>query len=209
MNKSHSGFTLAEVLIALVIIGVVAAITIPLLISNYQDQQFKTAYKKAFTVANNAYRMGIGNGGTFSELTAAQDGVTACANWQLFSNQFNKAKECTNSNNSECWAAGEMSASVTPYSDANAFIDNSGMAWTMRGPCVVGMANVNEFMVDTNGNKPPNTYGKDRWGFNWFKDLGTTGIPDGVFVPSTDYTGTTSAVYCPTGPCYYKTWLVN
>lgn len=42
------GFTLAEVLITLGIIGVVAAITIPALISNYQISVNKTKLKKLY-----------------------------------------------------------------------------------------------------------------------------------------------------------------
>ncbi|MDO5438036.1 MAG: prepilin-type N-terminal cleavage/methylation domain-containing protein, partial [bacterium] len=41
------GFTLAEVLITLAIIGVVAAISIPSVISNSQQQEFKTGLRKA------------------------------------------------------------------------------------------------------------------------------------------------------------------
>ncbi|MBQ8168988.1 type II secretion system protein [bacterium] len=42
-NDKRIAFTLAEVLITLAIIGVVAAMTIPTLISNYQDKAFATA----------------------------------------------------------------------------------------------------------------------------------------------------------------------
>lgn len=49
-----SGFTLAEVLITLVIIGVIAAMTIPTLLSNTNKQEFKTALKKAMSVINQA-----------------------------------------------------------------------------------------------------------------------------------------------------------
>ena len=41
-----NGFTLAEVLITLAIIGVVATLTLPALMNNTQEQQFKTALKK-------------------------------------------------------------------------------------------------------------------------------------------------------------------
>ena len=47
-------FTLAEVLITLMIIGIVAALTIPSVISNYQQQEFKTGLKKAVSVLNEA-----------------------------------------------------------------------------------------------------------------------------------------------------------
>ena len=53
------GFTLAEVLITLGIIGVVAAMTIPTLISNTNGAQFKTAYKKALSTLNQAVLMNI------------------------------------------------------------------------------------------------------------------------------------------------------
>ena len=53
------GFTLAEVLITLGIIGVVAAMTIPTLISNTNGAQFKTAYKKALSTLNQAIVMNV------------------------------------------------------------------------------------------------------------------------------------------------------
>ena len=65
------GFTLAEVLITLGIIGVVAAMTIPTLISNTNGAQFKTAYKKALSTLNQAVLMNIAMEDTdFSTLEA-------------------------------------------------------------------------------------------------------------------------------------------
>ena len=52
-------FTLAEVLITLMIIGIVAALTIPSVISNYQQQEFKTGLKKAVSVLNEAIQTNI------------------------------------------------------------------------------------------------------------------------------------------------------
>ena len=49
-----SGFTLAEVLVTLMIIGVIAAMTIPSLMQNTQQQEFKAAYKKAVSMLNQA-----------------------------------------------------------------------------------------------------------------------------------------------------------
>ena len=46
-------FTLAEVLITLGIIGVVAALTLPTLISNYKKQTYVTGLQKAYSVLNN------------------------------------------------------------------------------------------------------------------------------------------------------------
>ncbi len=57
--KSKQGFTLAEVLITLAIIGVVAAISIPSVISNSQQQEFKTGLRKAVSVLNSAITMNM------------------------------------------------------------------------------------------------------------------------------------------------------
>ena len=67
------GFTLAEVLITLMIIGIVAALTIPSVISNYQQQEFKTGLKKAVSVLNEAIQTNI-----------AVDGETPYENGDLF-----------------------------------------------------------------------------------------------------------------------------
>lgn len=49
MKKKYSAFTLAEVLITLGIIGVVAAMTIPTLVNNYKEKELITKTKKTYT----------------------------------------------------------------------------------------------------------------------------------------------------------------
>ena len=55
--KKKNAFTLAEVLITLGIIGIVAAITLPLLVQNYQKMVLKNQFKNAYSIAQNAYKM--------------------------------------------------------------------------------------------------------------------------------------------------------
>lgn len=58
MKKSLKfGFTLAEILITLAIIGVVAALTIPTLIQSYKKSVIETRLAKFYSVMNNAIRM--------------------------------------------------------------------------------------------------------------------------------------------------------
>lgn len=67
----RNGFTLAEVLITLGIIGVVAAMTIPTLMSNTNGAQFKTAFKKSLSTLNQAAIMNVALDDTdFSSLVA-------------------------------------------------------------------------------------------------------------------------------------------
>ena len=56
--KKRFGFTLAEVLITLGIIGVVAAMTIPTLIANTNSQKFRSQFKKSISTLNQAGLMG-------------------------------------------------------------------------------------------------------------------------------------------------------
>ena len=53
--KLRIGFTLAEVLITLGIIGIVAAMTIPTLVKNYQEKVTVTRLKEAYSMMSNAY----------------------------------------------------------------------------------------------------------------------------------------------------------
>ncbi len=59
MTKLHklAAFTLAEVLITLAIIGIVAAMTIPTLIVNYQKREFASRLSQTFSVLSNAVKM--------------------------------------------------------------------------------------------------------------------------------------------------------
>ncbi len=75
------GFTLAEVLITLGIIGVVAALTLPSLIQNYKEQATVTRVKKFYSVFSQAYAMAVQENGTLdnwglknSELYEDDDG---------------------------------------------------------------------------------------------------------------------------------------
>ena len=59
MMKKNFGFTLAEVLITLAIIGVVAAMTLPTLVNKYQDRVNETRYKKAVSMLSQAVQLSM------------------------------------------------------------------------------------------------------------------------------------------------------
>ena len=106
------GFTLAEVLITLGIIGVVAAMTMPTLINSTQGAQYKTAFKKSLTVLSqavvmnialndydlsqvvagtNATAAGTGGGGGAATPAAAASGAQSL--WDVFHNRLNIVRE--------------------------------------------------------------------------------------------------------------------
>ena len=66
MNKGFKAFTLAEVLITLGIIGVVAAMTIPTLISKYKEREILTKLQKEYATLQNAFKLSTVENGDFS-----------------------------------------------------------------------------------------------------------------------------------------------
>lgn len=212
-NKRIAAFTLAEVLITLGIIGVVAAMTIPVLMNSIQENQFKTAYKKAFSVASQAwqsayadYRLEVRPNWT--------DPQSRIDNFDVFRSYFKVAKICNSGNNSQCWVPGEKYWNA-PEDDANAFVDASGMSWSIAS---MTSSRGGDIYVDTNGFKKPNKFGQDRFAFLPLTSDGATstvGIPIKI-MPQVDCINTTScpdyANSCPsiaTHPCNYTSWLYN
>ena len=75
------GFTLAEVLITLGIIGVVAAMTMPTLINQTNGAQYKAAYKKALSAISQAVTLNVAlDDESFAETIAGEAGKTTAGN---------------------------------------------------------------------------------------------------------------------------------
>lgn len=78
MNKEKcftlekAAFTLAEVLITLAVIGVVAAMTIPTLISRYQKHETLNKFKKAYSTLANAVALSNANDFTLYSLSGKE-----------------------------------------------------------------------------------------------------------------------------------------
>lgn len=65
-QKYTHAFTLAETLITLAIIGIVAALTIPTVVMKYKEKVIVTKVKKAYSMLNSAYKMALVNNGEFN-----------------------------------------------------------------------------------------------------------------------------------------------
>jgi len=87
------GFTLAEVLITLGIIGVVAALTMPTLMSSTQGAQYKAAYKKALSALNQMVTLNVAlDDYNFNETTSTT-GTTGTQNmYSMIKNRMNVVK---------------------------------------------------------------------------------------------------------------------
>jgi prepilin-type N-terminal cleavage/methylation domain-containing protein len=90
------GFTLAEVLITLGIIGVVAALTMPALIADYKDKAYDAARKKVWSTVEQAVRVITVNGG-IGDAADAQDFVE-----NHLKKQIKMIETCDNDNLRSC-----------------------------------------------------------------------------------------------------------
>ena len=120
MNK---GFTLAEVLITLSIIGVVAAITITNLTYNQHEQTTLSNLKKSYSVLSQAFDKAIAENGTvdlWCEVNSTQD-YPKCAKKmrEILSGVMNNIKNCEFPANGKCGIVGAK------YRDGNKFAESS------------------------------------------------------------------------------------
>lgn len=217
--KTKRAFTLAEVLITLGIIGVVASMTLPTVINKTQEKQYKVAYKKAYSSLSQAFLL-MQAAGEFKDMSQTTDDSAGVAhspaigeNFKIISKYFKATKTCFDKNPEGCWELknGEqacMSAAANNWvgcSDRSsyAFVDGSGMSWYLYSN--------NEWpvLVDVNGKKKPNKLGKDRFVLRFAaKQSNDIYIEDAdLIMPWEDRIE--KGRWCPSGNCLYKTWLLE
>jgi prepilin-type cleavage/methylation N-terminal domain protein len=93
------GFTLAEVLITLGIIGVVAAMTMPTLMNSTQGAQYKAAYKKALSALSQAVTLNVAlDDYNFADLSGT-DGTGNGTLATMLKNRMNVVREETTNTN--------------------------------------------------------------------------------------------------------------
>ena len=98
-----AAFTLAEVLITLGIIGVVAAMTLPALVNNYKEKELATQVKKTFSNIQNAALLAQKDLGAVGDNTFLFDVTNTHAETaKNFAKYFNGAKVCENKSQKGC-----------------------------------------------------------------------------------------------------------
>ena len=172
------GFTLAEVLITLGIIGVVAALTLPSLVVKYKEKQYVTALKKAVSILDNAYRLAIfENGGDndvgykpaeYDTLPSEEGNVVYDKNgnynsdvlFQILSKHLNIIKDCGRKGDTGCFPE----VITSPFNEKTWKLlqmqGNSRRFFVLSDGMSVGITPDFAY-IDVNGLKRPNTLGID------------------------------------------------
>ncbi len=166
-NKGNKAFTLAEVLITLVIIGVIAAITVPTLSATWQKQALKSAFTKAVSDLNAISRSFYSDYGySISEYIADEGYNTSykILDKYIKLNHDDAVLQGWNKDNDPDYEyfykslSGKNSHKICD--DYGLFPDISGRLIGLNNPPKQG-ENGPVICIDTNGMKGPNKFGYD------------------------------------------------
>lgn len=174
-KESKIAFTLAEVLITLGIIGVVAVMTMPSLIQSYKEKATVTAVKQSYSIFAQALKMVTIDNPDLSALTDSS--LSAKENSQIMFNEISKhikkVKSCDvdkkcmgntyylNLNN-------EKVSNWDTYNNlVTGVLANGTSFWILSLPASISGEETyaGQIGIDINGNKRPNKFGVD---FFWF-----------------------------------------
>ncbi len=168
------GFTLAEILITLGIIGVVSVLSMPTLVVNYKKQTYVTSLHKVYNEFNQVFERYLSDQRveTLAE-TELMGGVNSVG--AFLKDYFKIAKEC-GAGSTACFgdsyttlkgtSAQELVNINVGHADAYSVMLTNGASISMKiaGNCNNNAENSNYcglIYVDTNGAKAPNRIGRD------------------------------------------------
>jgi prepilin-type N-terminal cleavage/methylation domain-containing protein len=209
--KRHAkkyAFTLAEVLITLGIIGIIAELTIPTLIQNVQDKAAVASLKKAYSELSQAFTSAINDNGTpdnwglvpFSNPTGLANLNTIMSKYLKYTKNCGTGTGCfpnvaykdLNNRTDIITENYEGSTGMTKF----ALADGTSLAmYTWDSSCNWGWGNAQtlqnicgEINIDINGFKGPNKYGVDLFAFMFGKNgVVAEGGPSQTSYPFSDF----------------------
>ena len=174
-GRKKAAFTLAEVLITLGVIGVVAAMTLPGLVNKYQERAWLTQFKVTYSVLSQAYLRAYQEHGVIKNWDLPTDDKAEAA-------RIVAEKLLPYLNLAQDWKQNSQNSShnlPTHYRDLNGIMQGTGFnGWdsqhymfALANGAVCGLSDVGidevdnklrvGIYVDTNGAAGPNQMGKD------------------------------------------------
>jgi prepilin-type N-terminal cleavage/methylation domain-containing protein len=168
LNGSKQGFTLAEVLITLGIIGIVATLTMPSLVASYQEKVTVTQLKKFYSMMSQSFSLAVTEHGPIEGWSVTHEEF---ANRLLENAKLSKtcglgAAGCFSKVLSK--SGGSYYDTITTTQFSAVLLDGTLVGIGGPSDCT-GVGSVAQVCtslnVDINGSKPPGTYGIDNFQF--------------------------------------------
>lgn len=167
MSRKFAAFTLAEVLITLAIIGVVAALTIPGLITAYKRHRIATQVEKAFSTINQAIRLSETENGemeTWDKSLSSVEFIDKYFRPYIKIMQICKGVgSCGYKTYPWRYLNGNRGAYDSPFNEGRVpFISMDGILYTFAFRSAYSyMDNDKTIIIDINGSDMPNRFGHD------------------------------------------------
>ena len=165
------GFTLAEVLITLAIVGVVAAITIPSLLNKTNDRETVAQLQKVYSALASATNSIIAEEGPINTWNWDESGFMMDAVVDDYKRYMNFSKSCAFNVNTcyfeSTWTALDNHSWGYYYHVGNAYyniLQDGAFVKFFKGGyggLTTGLTPRMLMIVNLNGNKPPNKVGRD------------------------------------------------
>lgn len=174
VSKCFNGFTLAEVLVTLGVIGIVAAMTLPALIADYQKKQTIAQLKEVYSILNQAYQRSVLENGDVE--TWDWEHVSYAPEFAVhyilqYIGNYNRVKDLS----IKYWKSLDGG-----YDSAASYMNTYPFYYLQNGMSIgfSALDFTNNFVnrnkthirinIDINGNKGPNQYGRDVFVFSIF-----------------------------------------
>ncbi len=174
-KSKHAAFTMAEVLITLGIIGIVAAMTLPGVIEGYQKAETINRLKKAYSVMAQAIELSEVHNESVKYWNFNQSSVSFFN--QYLKQYFAKINETRYGKISDeikyTRPNGSIEDTFTPfYSNALVISTVDGMTFYLSEAMISSATSFQSILVDINGYKNPNRFGRDLFVFSILPDYG-------------------------------------
>lgn len=174
------GFTLAEILVTMMIIGIVASMTIPTLVKSQQKQKQTAALAKAVNTMSNATSLMIARDGSYglNDSTMWAEIADGTSVKTAFENHLGKILIFTDEDEDYKAIPKTLYGKEMPnlFNDYTRLTTKAGINYFVK--VVTTYVNDDQYdinydknfiladiLIDVNGNEPPNTIGRDIYGF--------------------------------------------
>ena len=176
-NGKHNGFTLAEVLITLGIIGVVAAITIPGLMTKLKNHQIEAVLKEDYSILNQMMISAYDDGAV--NVSSTSNNMTVIKSWfQEYLLPYIKVSSVCY-DETGCWSQNVKTLKGTKHTSYTTGCGQLTVSFILNNGSYICMDDYSKsnlksnfgietdskmayaFYIDTNGDRQPNVIGKD------------------------------------------------
>ena len=161
------GFTLSEIIISLGIIGVIASLTLPSLMTTYNKKVYVSQLQKVYNTLDNALQeLQVEEDGMDLSSTSLNPNKNPNGVQKFFTERLKIVNKCSAGNITNCIGTDYkgLKGAVKDFpTDADCAILKSGQTVCMKANTPDAEGKILDVYIDVNGPKKPNVYGRDAY----------------------------------------------